>query len=328
MNVKDALKRTLADADGGYISGAALAETLGVSRNAVWKAVKALEAEGYIIESVTSKGYRLAEHSNRLSEELISAKLNAKVLGSCIKVYSEIDSTNNAAKEMASAGAAHGTVIVADKQTGGRGRLGRTFESPAGTGIYMSVIIRPDFSLETSSMMTAAAAVAVAEAVESLSGCEVRIKWVNDPYINGRKICGILTEASLGMEMRSLDHAIIGIGINVRSVKEVLSPELSGTATSIEDETGLALDRNALCAAVIDRLEHHLSRLEERTFLESYRKREFLTGHRITANIGGRAVSGKALGIDDNANLILETDTGEVLHLNSGEANLCRISEQ
>lgn len=327
MSVKEALLKTLAENKESYSSGAALAGKLGVSRNAVWKAVKSLEADGYSIESVTSKGYRLSADNNRLSEKFISAKLTAKSLGKSIKVYDEIDSTNSAAKEMGTAGAAHGTVIIAEKQTMGRGRLGRTFVSPSGTGLYMSIIIRPEINLEDAGFITSTAAVAVAEAVEKLIDREVQIKWVNDLYMNERKICGILTEASLGLEMKSLDMAVIGIGINVRSVKDVMPEELSSIATSIEDETGIAVDRNELCAEVLNRLEYWLDKIESHEFLFEYRRREYLTGKLITANVGGETLVGNALGIDNNANLMIELPDGEIRHLGSGEASLCRVKK-
>ncbi len=327
MNVKESLLNTLAASGGEYISGAALAEKLGVSRNAVWKAVKALQTEGYTIESVTSKGYRLAMNNNRLSEKLITAHLNTKLLGRQLKVFDEINSTNTAAKELASGGAPHGTAVVADTQTMGRGRLGRTFVSPAGTGIYLSVILHPDLELEATSMMTIAASVAVAEAIEELTGVPVQIKWVNDIYLGGKKICGILTEASLGLEMKSLDYAVIGIGVNVRSVRGEFDSELIQTATSIEDETGLVIDRNALCAAILDRLEVYTDDLRDRSFLKGYRRRELLTGNDITAMVGSQPFTGKATGIDGNGNLIVELPDGSVKHLGSGEANLCRIKK-
>ena len=325
MNVKESLLNTLAASGGNYISGAALAESLGVSRNAVWKAVKSLEAEGYAIESVASKGYRLAENNNRLSGKLITSFLASESLGRNLTVLDEVDSTNNAAKELASKGAPHGTAVAADMQTMGRGRLGRSFVSPSGTGIYMSIVVRPDFAVELTPMMTTAAAVAVAEAVEMLSGHDTKIKWVNDVYLNGKKICGILTEASLGLETRTLDYAVIGIGVNVRSVRGQFDTELSHIATSIEDETGVVVDRNRLCAEIMNRLEQHLASIPERGFIEEYRRREFLTGNEITANIGKDTLTGKALGVDDNLNLIVEFPDGSVRHLGSGEANLCRI---
>ncbi len=326
MNVRDSLLKAFADAGSNYISGSALAEQLGVSRNAVWKAVKALENDGYIIESVTARGYRLAENNNHLSEQLISAKVNASVLGKQIIVLDEVDSTNNYAK-IVSNDMPNGTVIVADKQTGGKGRMGRSFVSPSGKGLYMSIILHPEFSINTAPLITSAAAVATAEAIEALSKADVKIKWVNDLYINGKKIVGILTEASVDMEMRALDIAVIGIGINVRSVKGIFDEELSKRASSIEDETGEIIDRNALCAEVINSLDSYLSKIENRAYLREYRSRELLTGNIITAKVGSETVTGKALGIDRNANLMIETENGIVRSLSSGEANLCRIKE-
>lgn len=325
MNVKNKLLDALANAGNEYISGAALAAQLGVSRNAVWKAVKALSAEGYGIESAPSRGYRLTSDNNRLAAEFITPFLRTNALGRVISVYSEIDSTNSRAKELASEGAVHGTTVVADMQSAGRGRLGRAFVSPSGKGLYMSVIIRPDYPTETASLITSATACATAEAVENLCGSEVRIKWVNDLYMHGKKICGILTEASLGLEMRTLDYAVIGIGVNVRKIGESFDSDLSMRATSIEDVTDLKLNRNELCAEILNCLEKYLDSLEERGFLAEYRRRELLTGNLITANIGGETITAKAVGIDDNANLIAELPDGSTRHLGSGEANLCRI---
>lgn len=327
MNVKSELLATLAKANGNFISGAALADELGVSRNAVWKAVKSLEAEGYSISSVTSKGYRLNEDNNRLSVNLISPLLRTKELGRNMKIYEEVESTNNTTKELDSDAVPNGTTVLADRQTAGKGRIGRSFVSPSGVGLYMSTLIRPKFSLEYAPMITAAAACAAAEAVEKLCGSPVKIKWVNDLYMNDKKICGILTEASFGLEMRTLDCAVIGIGINVRSAKEIFGEELSKTASSIQDETGIIVNRNTLCAEVLNNLEVYLGKIVDRSFLHEYRKREYLTGHIVTANIGRDKILGEAIGIDDNANLIVRLPSGEEKHLSSGEANLCRIAE-
>lgn len=325
MNIKQTLLNTLAEADGGYISGAAIAEKLGVSRNAVWKTVKALEADGFVIESVTSKGYRLSADSNRISADLIAPLLTTKEIGRNMQVFSEIDSTNTAAKKLASERVPDGTVIIADKQTEGRGRMGRSFESPSGTGIYMSLVLYPKFGLECAPLITSAAACAVAEAIDEVCGCDVSIKWVNDLYLNGRKICGILTEASLGLEMKNLDHAVIGIGVNVRSVRNVFGEELGNIATSIEDETGVKADRNVLCGAMLNKLERYLGMVESREFLNEYRRRELLTGNTITANVGGNTLTGMAMDIDDNANLIIKLPDGKLKKLGSGEASLCRV---
>lgn len=323
MNVKKTLLIELSNANGEYISGSELARQLGVSRNAVWKAVKALENDGYNIESVTAKGYRLSSDNNVLSSEIIASKNKSKRLGGEIIILDETASTNNYAKELAANGAAHGTVIIAEKQSSGKGRLGRKFESPAGKGLYMSVIVRPEFPIEFAPLITSAAAVASAEAVEMLCGCHVGVKWVNDLYMNDKKICGILTEASLGLEMNMLDFAVIGIGINVRSFD--FGAELNSRVTTIEDASGKIISRNELCALILERLEIYLDGIENRSHLEEYRRREILTGNIITANAGNQTVRGFAEGVDDNANLRITLEDGKEFILSSGEANLCRI---
>lgn len=325
MNIKQTLLNTLAEAGGGFISGAAIAEKIGVSRNAVWKTVKALEADGFVIDSVTSKGYRLSADNNRISADLIYPLLTTKVIGRNIVVYDEVDSTNTAAKKMTSENVPHGTAVIADRQTEGRGRMGRSFESPSGTGVYMSILLYPQYGVECAPLITSAAACAVADAVDEVCGSSVNIKWVNDIFLNDRKICGILTEASLGLEMKTLDHAVIGIGLNVRSVKDVFGAELGSVATSIEDELDIKADRNILCGMILNKLEYYLNQVENRAFLDEYRRREMLTGNTITAKVGDATIKGVAMGIDDNANLIIKLPDGKLKKLSSGEASLCRL---
>lgn len=264
--------------------------------------------------------------NNYLSAEKISAKNKSCEIGKNIIILPETDSTNTYAAKLAAEGAAHGTVILAESQTNGKGRLGRRFESPAGTGLYMSVIIRPQFDISCAPLITSAAAVAAAEAAEKLCGEKIRIKWVNDLYINGRKICGILTEALMNPQMKNLSHAVIGIGINVG--KCVFPEELRDIATSIEDETGKIINRNTLCGKILSRLEYYLDNIEHHEHLDEYRRRELLTGNHITANIGNEKIEGLAMGIDDNANLILKLPDGSEKKLTSGEANLCRIRRE
>lgn len=327
MNVKEAVLKIIAESGEKYISGAQIANEIGVSRNAVWKAVKSLETEGFVFEAASNRGYRISSSNNRLSAELISAQLPNSEKEHNIIVLEETDSTNNYAKKLASNGAAGGTAVIADKQTSGKGRLGRSFSSPSGTGLYMSMIIRPKISLESAQLITACTAVAAAEAVEKLCGRDVSIKWVNDLYMNGKKICGILTEASLSLENKSLDYAVIGIGINVRSIRNIFGSELINVATSIEDETGLQISRSKLCAEIICLLEKRLDEIESRSFLDDYRRREMLTGNIISAQSGGKTITGTAVGIDDNASIIVEMCDGSRKTFSSGEANLCRIVE-
>ena len=260
---------------------------------------------------------------NKLSAERITAYNKWDNMEGEIIIFEELPSTNTYAKELAAKGAAHGTTVIADYQTGGKGRLGRRFESPSGAGLYMSVIIRPDFDISLAPMITSAAAVAAAEAVEKLCCADIRIKWVNDLYLNGRKICGILTEAAINPMLKKLDYAVIGIGINVRRCE--FPDEIKDIATSIEAETGKITDRNKLCGEILSRLEYYIKSIEKKAHLSEYRRRELLTGNYITANAGSEVVEGYAVGIDDNANLILRLTDGSEKSLVSGEANLCRI---
>lgn len=326
MKFKSLFFDQLVNAAPDFLSGADFADSVGISRAAVWKIVHALESDGFIIEAVPSKGYRLSPENSQIADVLIKKYLNSHDLGNNIIVLDEVSSTNTYAKELASKNAAHGTLVVAKKQSGGKGRLGRRFESPPGCGLYMSFIIRPDFDLSFAPLITSAAAVAAAEAVETLSGHDVQIKWVNDLYMNDKKICGILTEASLDLEMKNLDYAVVGIGIDV--LHHDFGEELNQRVTSIETETGKKIDRNRLCAEVLNRFDFYLQNIENRSHLEAYRKRELLTGHRISANVGSESYVGTALDIDKNANLIIKLDDGTLKTLSSGEANMCRKAEK
>lgn len=325
MNNKSLILRTLAGSGDEYISGTRLAKAAGVSRNAVWKTVQALSAEGFLIDAVRNKGYRLSPENNHFSGEIITAGLDTSVYGRSLHIHDCVSSTNELAKKLAGEGAADGTAIIADSQSSGKGRLGRSFVSPSGTGIYLSLIIRPRFGIDAAQLITSCAACAAAEAVEELCGKPAAIKWVNDLWMNGKKICGILTEASLSLETRSLDYAVIGIGINVLSVKDIFSGELGDIASSIEDEAGIKISRNRLCSVLLNRLEKRISQLPDRDFLDEYRRRELLTGNIITAGTGIRQLNGKAIGIDDNAGLVIRLEDGSLTTISSGEANLCRI---
>ena len=213
MSVKDEVLKELENNKGDYISGGQLADNLGVSRNSVWKAIKALEKSGYEINAIPNKGYCLAEKNDILSSYSIKQHLKNPHLD--ISVFSSVTSTNTILKEMAEQGAKEGTVIIAEEQTAGRGRTGKQFYSPKGTGIYISILLRPDIPAEESLFLTTSAAVATARAIEDVSDKRALIKWVNDIYLEDKKACGILTEGAFNVETGKLDYAIVGIGINV-----------------------------------------------------------------------------------------------------------------
>ncbi len=317
MTVKDHLLEALSACD-GFLSGGELASTLGVSRNAVWKAVKALEADGCIIESVTGRGYRL------MSGDVLSAlaiERLAAVPGWHVQVHDTLPSTNRTAKMLAEQGAAEGTVVIAAAQTEGRGRLGRSFCSPPDTGLYMSVVLRPPMEAHKALMLTVAAAVAVCRAIESCSDLTPRIKWVNDIYCRDRKVCGILTEASLDAQTGMLDYAVLGIGINVRRPKEGFASEIAAIAGALfEDECGV--DRNRLAAAVLRVFAQEYAHLEDEAFVEEYRRRSLLGGRRVTVATPFGSTPATAIDVDEACRLRVRYDDGREEVLSSGDVSI------
>ena len=206
----------LREQEGAFVSGEEISHRLGLSRAAIWKAVDALRREGYTVEARTGRGYRLLDAPDVLTEPEIRRFLGETArVGRTLVCLAEVDSTNLRARQLAAEGAADGTVVVADRQTAGRGRLGRSFQSPGGQGIYLTALLRPDLPPERLSPVTAMAGVAVCRAVERLCGVSPGLKWPNDPVLDGKKLCGILTELSLEGETARVQELVLGIGINV-----------------------------------------------------------------------------------------------------------------
>ena len=304
---------------GETVSGAELARELGVSRNAVWKVMKQLRESGYEISAVTNRGYRLVSAPDLLSETEIRRWLNAKTIGRKLEIHERLDSTNNRAKALAAAGAEHGLTVIADSQSGGRGRLGRSFFSPEHSGVYLTCILRPDCTPARAALLTSLAAAATARAVETAANAEVKIKWVNDLYMGGKKICGILSEAGIGMETGRVEYAVVGIGVNVNRME--FPPELKDVATSICNETGKAPDRNRLIAEILNQLEALHGELGTGSFLEENRRRSNVIGQTVTVIEGGRQYPARALDIDDQGRLVIETAEGKKC-LDYGEVSL------
>lgn len=320
MPLKDRVLAVLEENKGKSVSGSEIARSVGMTRSAVWKAVKMLREEGYSICAVTNKGYCLSEENDFLSEQSIVPNLRTKALGKKIDVFKTIDSTNNFAKSLAQLGAEHGTTVISEVQTQGKGRMGRSFYSPLGMGIYMSVIIRPKLSVEHSLLITSCAAVAVAEAIERVSGIECKIKWVNDIYAGNKKLCGILTEASVDVEQGGLEYAIVGMGINVQNV--TFPKNVADIATSIKLETGENVSRSLLAAEVLNCLEDKLENITDKSFIEEYRRRSNLMGKRITVTQGDNVYEAVCTGIDEYGRLLIKLDNGEDKALSSGTIRL------
>lgn len=326
MNLKEQVLTVLETNRGKNISGAKLAEELSVSRNAVWKAIKALEEDGYSITAVTNKGYCLSNNTDILSSQSISKYLTKETKNLRIESYKSVSSTNTVLKSFAEQGEPEGKVIIAEEQTSGRGRMNRNFYSPAKSGIYMSILLRPTLTAQESLFITTSAAVAVAEAIELVAGCEAKIKWVNDIFCNGRKVCGILTEGSLDLENGKLKYAVLGIGVNVLKPNGDFPEELKNVATAVYDEKLYSADeRSRLTAEILNRFWKYYETIEQRTFLEEYKKRSFIIGKEINVISGDIIKKAIALDIDDQCRLIVKFEDGTISPLSSGEVSIKHI---
>lgn len=301
------------------LSGEELARQFGVTRNAVWKAIVALREDGYEIEAVTNRGYQLRNADERFGEAAIRKYLNTQSFGQRIEAHEEIDSTNTRAKQLAMQGAEHGTLVCARRQTSGRGRFGRHFHSPEDSGIYMSLILRPQLGAERAVMITSMVAVAVARAIERLSDVQAQIKWVNDVYINGRKTCGILCEAGLDFESQQLEYAVVGIGVNVAKME--FPEELKSIATSIGNESDVKVSGMRLIAEICNEMEQMYPQLATGAFMPESRARSNVIGRQILVLRGDEQFAAEAVDIDDQGGLVIRTAEG-LQTVQSGEISV------
>jgi BirA family biotin operon repressor/biotin-[acetyl-CoA-carboxylase] ligase len=313
MSLKNDILAALEARRGQALSGQELSARFGVSRNAVWKAVAALKQDGHDIDAATHRGYRLREESDVLTAEGIRAALPERLRGMDVLVLPETGSTNNEAKRLISGGISGYTLVVADKQTAGKGRLGRSFFSPEGS-IYMSLAFRTDAEIADAVKLTTAASVAVVKAVETLTEHRPGIKWVNDVYLDGKKICGILTEGVTDMESGRVRHIVIGIGLNCG--KEPFPEELRDIAGSIDRGT---VSRSRFVAAIASEL---IACIEGADFLPFYRSRSLVLGKEINYIQNGVATPATALAIEDSGALRVRRADGTELSLSTGEISV------
>ena len=306
----------------GYVSGQELCNKFGVSRTAIWKVINQLKEQGYVIDSVQNKGYHITEAPDVMTEEELQSCRKTKWAGQEIAYFDEIDSTNIKAKELAEQGYPNGTLVVADQQVSGRGRRGRSWESPSGTGIFMTLMLKPEINPNNASMLTLVAALAVAKAIKDVTGLEAQIKWPNDIVINGKKICGILTEMSAQFDY--INHIVIGIGINVHN--EVFSDEIAHMASSLLLESqGKKFRRAEIIEKVLEYFEE---------YYEIYLETEDLTAltgeyNKILVNMNKPVrvldpkdeFEGKAMGITAKGELIVDTWESRKL-VSSGEVSV------
>lgn len=322
MSTKDRILELFETSRGTYFSGEEIAKKLSVSRSAVWKAVKALQNAGYPIDAVTNKGYCLSDTTDILSPQGIKKYLAPELSDAEIRVLPEADSTNEIVREKANSGAGEGFVVIANEQTAGRGRLGRSFFSPADTGIYMSILLRPEkFSPEHSVRITTMAAVAVCEAIEAVSGEKAEIKWVNDIFMRGRKVCGILTTGSFDMELGVIDYAVLGIGINVYEPEKGFPEELKEIAGSVFTSHRSDV-KNLLAAEILNRFYRYYSDSGNTAYVEKYRSRSFVIGREVRVISGNETKKALVTGIDDECHLLLKYPDGTEGCASSGEISI------
>jgi len=321
MTVQDHLRTLLESNKSVFLSGEEIARRLGVSRNAVWKAIKALQADGYPIQAVPNRGYCLAMSSDVLSESGIRQYLTGEAQSLDLRVYDSVDSTNVLLRTLANAGAPEGTVVIAAEQTGGRGRKGRSFYSPQGTGVYVSLLLKPKIAPDDATLITTTAAVAVCEAVESLSGETAAIKWVNDVFLRGKKVCGILTEGSFDMESGQFEYAVLGAGINVYEPAGGFPAEIREIAGSVLHSPAPDA-KNRIIAEYLNRFLPLYRKLGSPETNAEYKKRSFVLGRMVNVLTGERITPARALDVDERCRLVVEYESGQREALSSGEISV------
>ena len=314
----------LKEAGGSYCSGQSMSRTLGLSRAAVWKAIDALRQEGYDISSVPHRGYRLEQAPDLLSAGELTGALSHCVLGQNVICLDSVDSTNNYAKKLAGEGAPHGTVVLSDHQTGGRGRRGNSFLSPAGKGLYLSVLLRPELPPADVINLTAWIAVAVCDAVEQVIGERPGIKWTNDLILRQKKLCGILTEMSLEAETGELQYVVAGIGLNVSQTDEDFGTEVASLAISLEQALGRKVRRADLAAAVIGALDRMMADFprEKASYLERYRADCLTLGREVRLIRKGETQIAFAESIDEDFALVVRHQNGTQETVTAGDVSV------
>lgn len=325
LSTKDGVFEHL-QAHGDYVSGERLSEQLGVSRTAIWKNVKALRSCGYDIESVTNRGYKLISSPNMVSVSVIESGLKTKILAKNIFCYDSIDSTNEEAKRQAVSGAPNGSLFIAEQQLGGKGRLGRVWVSPPGTGLWFSVLIRSSLVPLQVTNITLLAGLAVCRAIRNSTGCPAMIKWPNDVVIGSRKVCGILTE--MAAEVDRIEYVIVGIGINVNNAS--FPDDLLIKATSLRMESGMPLQRVGLLQEVLRVFETLLveCKTDSNALLAEYKESCVSLNHKVNFTRNNQKLTATAVDISLEGELIVQCDDGSMIQINSGEVTVQGIYGQ
>ncbi|MFA5846062.1 MAG: biotin--[acetyl-CoA-carboxylase] ligase [Thermodesulfovibrionales bacterium] len=307
-----------------YVSGEEMSRELGITRAGIWKRIEELRNKGYKIQASTAKGYKLVKSPEFSLEEL--EMLVQGDIGREIIFFESIGSTNTAALELAEKGAPHGTVVIADRQTKGKGRLGRTWVSPPKKNIYMSVILRPEIEPKDATLLTIMTAVSCAKGVMKSTGLKAEIKWPNDLMISSKKLGGILTE--MKSDPDGIVFAVIGIGINVNSkTKNDFPPDIRGIATSIREELGKIQSRTFIIAEILKELEHWYKVLlteGRKPLFDEWKRLSSTLGRKVKVTAGDNVFTGVAEDIDRGGMLILRLPSGMLKKISSGDLTMLR----
>lgn len=306
----------------GYVSGQQLCEELGVSRTAIWKVINQLKEEGYQIEAVRNKGYHITESPDLLSKDEVQSLAGTSWAGVNVVYYEETDSTNIRAKALAEEGAVHGTLVIADRQSSGKGRRGRGWVSPKGENIYMSILLRPELTPSKAPMLTLVMAYSVTQALREQEEINAKIKWPNDVVLHKKKICGILTEMSA--EIDYINHVVIGVGINTNM--DHIEAELADKATSLRIEEGRKIRRAELIAEVMERFEENYERFQTDGDLsgikDAYNDMLVNQDQDVRVLEPGNEYDAHALGINETGELLVQKEDGNVEAIFAGEVSV------
>jgi BirA family biotin operon repressor/biotin-[acetyl-CoA-carboxylase] ligase len=321
---KEKILNLLRSSCSGFISGEELARKCGISRTMVWKHIKSLEREGFGIEAVPSQGYKIASMPDILRQGDIKPGLKTRVMGKTIHLLSEVASTNTLAMEMAASGTHEGTIVIAETQTGGKGRLGRKWISPKGN-LYLSVVLRPNVPMHKAPLITLMGAVAVASAIRTTCGLAAGIKWPNDILVSGRKVSGLLTEMSA--EQDRIRHIVLGIGVDVNMEMGELPPEVRSLTTTLAAEAGTKINRTTLLQQLLRDLEswYHKFLKNDADILEEWKQLNLTIGNRVTVSGAGEFLEGLALGVDNEGRLIIRLDDGTVRTVAAGDVTIVKV---
>lgn len=320
---KESVYQLLHASSDDYVSGQDLSRSLGISRAAVWKAIESLRQDGYSIEARTGLGYRLTASPDLLAEREICRRLSPETVCPLLRCFETVDSTNSYLKREAIAGAPHGTVAVTNSQISGRGRMTRSFQSPPGKGVYLSILLRPDLPPGDLLGVTGMTAVAICNAVERSAGVRPGIKWTNDLVLNGKKICGILTELAVEGESGMTQSLVIGAGVNVLHMPEDFGPEVSQMATSLIQE-GYTVSRPALAAAMIEELNRLANALggDIAPWTAAYRRDCVNLGRQVRLLWEEQQTVAQAVDVDDQFGLVIRLPDGTERTVRTGEVSV------